>query len=147
MLLHTDFLQLQRAGILLLAGRHVESSQSKDGTRVSCIGRQILNHWTTREILKAQDWKGMSSSSSGTCWPLLARDDSFSPGLSLRVWGHPGRATTEQENSSQKKESLRPAEGVREHPSPLPPVSQLFGQPGGIESISERGHLWTHSPS
>ena len=31
--------------------QHVESSQIKDGTCVSCIGRQIHNHWTTREVL------------------------------------------------------------------------------------------------
>ena len=68
------------------------------------------------------------------------------PRAKLCVWGHPGRATTEQ-NFSQKKEGLRPAGGIPEHPSPLPVVSQLLGQPGGIESISGRGHLWTHSPS
>ena len=28
------------------------SSQNKDGTRVSCIGRWICNHWTTREALE-----------------------------------------------------------------------------------------------
>ena len=31
--------------------RHVESSQMKDWTHVLCFGRQILNHWTTREVL------------------------------------------------------------------------------------------------
>jgi len=29
----------------------VESSQTRDRTRVPCIGRQILYHWTTREVL------------------------------------------------------------------------------------------------
>ena len=29
--------------------RHVESSQTKDWTHVSCIGRQMLYHWATRE--------------------------------------------------------------------------------------------------
>ena len=32
------------------ASRRVESSQTRDRTRVPCIGRQILNHGTTREI-------------------------------------------------------------------------------------------------
>ena len=32
---------------------HVESSQIRDGTQVSCTGRQILYHWTIRE---AQAW-------------------------------------------------------------------------------------------
>ena len=29
---------------------HVESSQTRYQTHVPCIGRQILNHWTTREV-------------------------------------------------------------------------------------------------
>ena len=29
---------------------HVASSQTKDQTHVPCIGRQIVNHWTTREV-------------------------------------------------------------------------------------------------
>ena len=32
-----------------VALRHVRSSQTMDRTCVPCIGRQILNHWTTRE--------------------------------------------------------------------------------------------------
>ena len=34
----------------LVALWHVESSQTRDWTRVPCLGRQILNHWTTREV-------------------------------------------------------------------------------------------------
>ena len=30
--------------------QHVDSSQTRDRTCVLCIGRQILNHWTTREV-------------------------------------------------------------------------------------------------
>ena len=33
----------------LVALGHVGSPQTRDGTHVSCIGRQILCHWTTRE--------------------------------------------------------------------------------------------------
>ena len=29
----------------------VQPSLTEDGTHVPCIGRQILNHWTRREIL------------------------------------------------------------------------------------------------
>ena len=36
----------------LLAPQHVGSSQTRDQTRVLCTGRQILNHWTTREVLR-----------------------------------------------------------------------------------------------
>ena len=35
----------------LVAPRHVGSSQTRARTRVPCIGRQILNHCTTREAL------------------------------------------------------------------------------------------------
>ena len=34
----------------LVAPQHVESSQTRDQTSVTCIGRQIPNHWTTREV-------------------------------------------------------------------------------------------------
>ena len=34
----------------LVVSLHLESSKTRDGTHVPCIGRQILNHWTTREI-------------------------------------------------------------------------------------------------
>ena len=36
----------------LVAPRHVESSQTRDRTCVPCIGRRILNHWTTRKVAK-----------------------------------------------------------------------------------------------
>ena len=35
----------------LVAPRHVESSWTRDQTPVPCIGRWILYHWTTREVL------------------------------------------------------------------------------------------------
>ena len=39
---------LWRTGLAPL--RHVESPRTRDRTCVPCIGRQILNHWTTREV-------------------------------------------------------------------------------------------------
>ena len=30
--------------------QHVGSSQTRDQIRVPCIGKRILNHWTTREV-------------------------------------------------------------------------------------------------
>ena len=41
--------QLWLTGVV--APRHVGSSQTRSRTRVPCIGRQILNHCTTREAL------------------------------------------------------------------------------------------------
>ena len=35
----------------LVAPCHVGSSQTRDRTRVPCIGRRILNHCATREVL------------------------------------------------------------------------------------------------
>ena len=35
----------------IVALQHVESSRSRNQTGVPCIGRQFLNHWTTREVL------------------------------------------------------------------------------------------------
>ena len=34
-----------------VAPRHVESSWTRDQTHVPCFGRQIPNHWSTREVL------------------------------------------------------------------------------------------------
>ena len=36
----------------LVAPQDVRPSQTRDRTCVPCIGRQILNHWTTREALR-----------------------------------------------------------------------------------------------
>ena len=33
-----------------VAAWRMESSRSRDQTHVPCTGRQILNHWTTREV-------------------------------------------------------------------------------------------------
>ena len=35
----------------LVALWHVVSSQTRDRARVPCIGRRVLHHWTTREVL------------------------------------------------------------------------------------------------
>ena len=40
---------LQCGGFVAL--RHVGSSRTRDQTCVPCIGRQILNHWTAKEVL------------------------------------------------------------------------------------------------
>ena len=41
--------ELCRVGLIALW--HMESSQTRDRTYISCNDRQILNHWTTREVL------------------------------------------------------------------------------------------------
>ena len=35
-----------------MSQQQVESSQTRDGTHVCCIARQILNYWTTRKAPK-----------------------------------------------------------------------------------------------
>ena len=37
--------------VALVALQQMESSQTRDRTWIPCIGRRILNHWTTREVL------------------------------------------------------------------------------------------------
>ena len=46
----------------LVAPRHVESSQTRDCTDVRLIGRQILNHRTTRNALTHSSWEGYTNS-------------------------------------------------------------------------------------
>ena len=43
--------RLGSGGTRFAASRHVESSQTRDRTGVPWIGRQIPNHWPTREVL------------------------------------------------------------------------------------------------
>ena len=60
--LHAGFLWLRRAGLLSRSSgaqylwcmsspalQHVGSSGARNRTCVPCLGRRILNHWTTRE--------------------------------------------------------------------------------------------------
>ena len=44
-------LRLQQLWLTVLAApRHVGSSRGRDPTSVPCVGRRILNHWTTGEV-------------------------------------------------------------------------------------------------
>ena len=43
--------RLSNCGAWLAAPRHVGSSQTRNQTRVPCIGRQILYHWAPRKAL------------------------------------------------------------------------------------------------
>ena len=45
----------------LVAPQHVESSWTRDWTRVPCIGRRTLYHWTTREIRDISIFEGKNS--------------------------------------------------------------------------------------
>ena len=55
--------KLQRTG--LVVPQHVGSSQTRDQTHVSCIGRQILYHWATREALHGQPYITSHSQGNG----------------------------------------------------------------------------------
>ena len=55
----------------LAAPRHVGSSRSRDRTCVSWIGRQILSHWTTRQV---QFFYSFKLESKGEWWRLKMRE-------------------------------------------------------------------------
>ena len=59
----------------LVALQLVESSSSKDQTHATCIGRQILNPWTTRNILPMTSY-GCNSINNMERW-LLRENGSF----------------------------------------------------------------------
>ena len=42
--------------------RHEGSSQTRDQTPLSCIGRWVLNHWTTREVLDEECFPCLNTS-------------------------------------------------------------------------------------
>ena len=50
----------------LVAPQHVGSSRARDWTHVSCIFREILNHWTTREVPFACFWTLISHHSANS---------------------------------------------------------------------------------
>ena len=52
----------------LVAPRHVGSSRSRDRTRVPCIGRQILNHYATREARQLFSFSTLKCCSTSS-WP------------------------------------------------------------------------------
>ena len=92
----------------VVAPWQVESSWSSDWTHVSCIGRQILNPWTTREVLSHTSWfpstyqaLGFSGGSDDkeSAWDAktqvqsLGREDPLEKGMtahsSILVWKIP----------------------------------------------------------
>ena len=64
----------------LVAPRHVGSSQTRARNRVPCIGRQILNHFATREAL--------SSLNTPVSFPLRTSGINVSPRAQLSPRGH-----------------------------------------------------------
>ena len=63
--------QLRRTG--LATAWHVKPSQARDQTRVPCIGRWILYHWTTREVQRGlclRSWaqSKLSKKQKGLIW-------------------------------------------------------------------------------
>ena len=78
----------------LVAPCHPDSSWTKDWTRVAYIGRWILNHWTTQEVLHSfyNFWSnfpfiGFSDSSVGKESTCNAEDPSLVPELGKSVGG------------------------------------------------------------
>ena len=86
----------------LVASWRVESSQTRDGTGVPCIGRQILKHWTTREVLGCNVFisRGLIAPCS-TLGPLLEGEseshsvvsNSLRPHGLYSPWSSPGQNT------------------------------------------------------
>ena len=52
----------------LVALQHVGYSQTRDGTCVPCIGRQILYHWTTSKVPRSALYKGPFGSQEESAW-------------------------------------------------------------------------------
>ena len=59
----------------LVVQRHVESSQTRDQTHVPCIGSQILNPWTTREVPEVTSVVYDFLSSQSSPWVCKLHDD------------------------------------------------------------------------
>ena len=74
-----------------IAPRHVRSSQTRGRTRVPCIGRRILNHWTTREVpiifLNQCDWANVCSCSLGWRMEKEAFSCLYKKSITLQILG------------------------------------------------------------
>ena len=77
----------------LVAPQHADSFQTRDGTHVPCIGRQMLNHWTTRECLQLylHVWQFLTcNKAQSKCHPTnhcvgYSQGSKCSQGLSMKV--------------------------------------------------------------
>ena len=61
----------------LVAPRHMGSSWTRDQTYVPCIGRQILNHCTTREVPREGLWLSLVSFPKGRFYSTV---------MSIKEW-------------------------------------------------------------
>ena len=73
---------LRHAGFCC-CGAQAVSSPTRDGTHIPCIGRQILNHWTTKEVLSSilSRKEQLASDSDGKESACNAGDPGPIPGL------------------------------------------------------------------
>ena len=62
----------------LVAPWHVGSSRTRVQTRVRCIGRQILNHCTTREVPRCSDLKSKFFPFYPPLWKIYRRPREYS---------------------------------------------------------------------
>ena len=74
----------------LVATWHVKSSQTRDQTCVPCIGRWLLNHWTTTEVPRLANLikKWSHSVVSDSLWPRGLWLNRL-----LHPWDFPGKST------------------------------------------------------
>ena len=118
---------------------HVRSSQTRDQTRVPCIGRQLLNHCTAKEVHEHDSYVLI-----GNLW----RHTLLSPPTSLH-WDVRGA-----HNSHFKKEQSYNHGATREHKETLSTCTVLPGirQVCGFLGVQSRGqrsrerlHILTHT--
>ena len=82
---------MQAQGPVLVALWHVRSSWTRDWTHVPCIGRWMVNHWTTREVLHSifDEWHtllGFPCCSAGKESACHVGDLGLVPGLGRSPW-------------------------------------------------------------
>ena len=128
----------------LVAPRHVGSSWTRDQIRVLCIGRQILNHCTTREVPVS-----LSKSALAVSTPSI-RPGGLLPGhacaWSPRKWGALGHCPLNMLSAF-----LRTRTGQGEHPrwpgKGAPQVAGGWMLPFPEASEPPGGGVWPQSPS
>ena len=79
----------------LVAPQHVGSSQTRDWTLVSCIGRRVLYHWATREAPFASPLFYWCLPKK--CWDWSVSKDAIPAFGELTFWWEGGKKNSKQE--------------------------------------------------
>ena len=131
----------------LVAPWHVESSWSRDWIPVPCISRQMLNHWTTREVLELLWIHVVISSREGSGTPLQysCLEDCMDGGAWWATVHGVAKSRTRRSDFTFTFHFHALEKAMAAHSSVLAWRIPGMGEPGGLPSMGAHrvGHDWS----